>query len=140
MKTAGVTLRLFYQLEQCYNYLMESELRSQVERCIKELGEGTLTEASLYRILEVNGATCSQRQQLLYLQTATTSPTSAVLGMFMVPNNGFDENDSDNWPYANVLEAMEDGWRVISFPDLSLLMDENTPAGLGCNFVLEKLE
>ena len=27
---------------------------------------------------------------------------------------------------------------VISFPDLALLMDESSPAGLGCQFILEK--
>ena len=124
---------------------MAATLREHVEDCINELRDGTLTEASLRRILDLPDASSRRRQRLLYLQTQTTSATSAILGMAMMPmpkntNNGFDENDSDNWPYASVLEAMEDGWRVISFPDVSLLMDENTPTGLGCEFVLEKWE
>ena len=49
------------------------------------------------------------------------------------------QNPQDSWPYQNVLEAMSDGWRVIQFPNLALVPNENRPTGLGCEFILEKL-
>ena len=46
--------------------------------------------------------------------------------------------DSKDWPYQSVLEAIRDGWRVVQFPNLALLMDESRTYGLGCEFILEK--
>jgi hypothetical protein len=46
--------------------------------------------------------------------------------------------DPNEWPYKSVLDAMKDGWRVISFPNLALLMDPVQPQSLGCEFILEK--
>lgn len=46
---------------------------------------------------------------------------------------------SDNLPYENVLEAVRDGWRIIKFPELALLVDERRTIGLGCEFVLERI-
>ena len=35
---------------------------------------------------------------------------------------------------------MNDGWRIISFPDLSYVTDNNETYGLGCQFILEKIK
>ena len=47
--------------------------------------------------------------------------------------------EPEDWPYQSVLEAMNDGWRIISFPNMALMMDESRTYGLGNEFILEKL-
>jgi hypothetical protein len=80
-------------------------------------------------------------QDLLYLQASSTALTSAVLGMTLVINGEISAGSptSSEWPYRTVLDAIRDGWRVIQFPNLALLMDESRTFGLGCEFILEKL-
>ena len=34
---------------------------------------------------------------------------------------------------------MNDGWRIISFPNMGLMMDESRTYGLGNEFIMEKL-
>ena len=67
---------------------------------------------------------------------SSTALTSSVLGMTRVL--GGEIVNTRDWPYANVLEAIRDGWRVIKFPELALLMVDSQTVGLGCEFVLEK--
>ena len=81
-------------------------------------------------------------QDLLYLQTQGTSLTAAVLGMTLVQDGQICNvpDDPDQWPYQSVLEAIRDGWRIVQFPNLALLMDESRTYGLGCEFILEKVK
>ena len=81
------------------------------------------------------------KQDLLYLQAATTSLTSPVHGMLLVENGQMSEEPQNpaEWPYRSVLDAVRDGWRVIQFPNLALLTDESRTYGLGCEFILERL-
>ena len=39
---------------------------------------------------------------------------------------------------ATVIDAIRDGWRVISFPNMALSLDENRTYGLGFEFILER--
>ena len=79
-------------------------------------------------------------QRLLYLQTESTSVDSEVIGMSFVEDAEIQlpPDDPDEWPYANVLEAMKDGWRVVKFPELALLYQDPSNLSLGCEFILEK--
>ena len=79
-------------------------------------------------------------QDLLYLQSNGTCLDSGILGMTLVENGQMTDvsEDSKDWPYQSVLEAIRDGWRVVQFPNLALLMDESRTYGLGCEFILEK--
>ena len=81
------------------------------------------------------------RQDLLYLQASGTSPASSVVGMLLVENGQLSEGPAnpDEWPYRSVLDAIRDGWRVVQFPNLALLVDESRTYGIGCEFILEKL-
>jgi hypothetical protein len=81
------------------------------------------------------------KQDLLYLQAATTGLTSPVHGMLLVENGEISEGpqDPNAWPYQSVLDAIRDGWRVVQFPNLALLTDESRAHGLGCEFILERL-
>ena len=62
-----------------------------------------------------------KQQRLLYLNTGNTGVDSQVLGMALVENGQILEgpDDVDEWPYNTVLEAMDDGWRVIKFPEMA---------------------
>ena len=77
---------------------------------------------------------------MLYLQASTTSVTGDVVGMLLVQDGEVSEGpaDPDEWPYPTVLAAMQDGWRIIQFPDLALSLDESRTYGLGYEFILEK--
>ena len=115
-------------------------LEEAVEQCVEELRQGVLTEARLRRIVEHSGSKLGGRQDLLYLQASNTSVQSGVHGMLLVQNGEVSEgpSDPDDWPYKTVLDAIRDGWRVISFPNLALLLDDSRTYGLGCEFILEK--
>jgi hypothetical protein len=80
-------------------------------------------------------------QDLLYLQAGSTSVASRVHGMSMVVGGKIVEPPTDpkDWPYQSVLDAIRDGWRVVSFPNLALMMDESKTYGLGCEFILERM-
>ena len=114
--------------------------QQQVKQWIGEFERGELTEKSLYAGLEKFDHTIPQRQDLLYLQTSGTSLTSGIHGILLVENGQVSEipPDPDDWPYQSVLEAIRDGWHVIQFPNMALLMDESRTYGLGCEFILEK--
>ncbi len=116
------------------------ETRRLLERSIEDLRDGRLTESRLTQALEALNGARPKRQDLLYLQTGRSSVDSDVLGMLLVQGGELDEGprDPDEWPYATVLEAMKDGWRIIQFPELALLLDESRTYGLGCQFVLER--
>ena len=81
------------------------------------------------------------KQDILYIQTRDTDLRSQILGMNLVINGDYLDlpSDPEEWPYLSVLEAINDGWRIVVFPDLALLMQDGLPKGLGCEFILEKL-
>lgn len=80
------------------------------------------------------------RQSLLYLQAPTTNPHSAVVGISIyedgTDSDGLDENGE--FRYRSIKEALDDGWRIIKFPEASLAMREQDTYGLGYEFVLER--
>ncbi len=115
---------------------MNQQARRQVEQCIGDLRRGVLTEDALRRIPELAG----KPQDLLYLQAETNSLSSALLGMRIVENGEMRDGPEDpsDWPYETVLDAVRDGWRVIKFPELALMLDDKRSYGLGCDFILER--
>jgi hypothetical protein len=119
---------------------MTTLIKQQLEQCIAELKRGALTEQSLRHVIELVDST-PQRQDLLYLQASGTSLTSEVHGMLIVQNGEVSDGlpDPKDWKYRTVLDAIRDGWRVIQFPNLALMLDESRTFGLGCEFILEKI-
>ena len=119
--------------------------RQQIQGWLDKLRAGTLVEADLQQALDHLDGTSDgdspKQQRLLYLNTGNTGVDSQVLGMALVENGEILEgpDDVDQWPYNSVLEAMDDGWRVIKFPEMALLLQEDKTFGLGCEFILEKL-
>ena len=114
------------------------QIRQQIESWLEKLRAGTLTEADLTRALDELGN--GNRQRILYLQARTTALDGEVIGMAeVVDGEILDPPDSpEDWPYATVGAAVRDGWRVIKFPELALLLAEDKTYGLGCEFILEK--
>ena len=120
--------------------------KQQIQGWLDKLRAGTLAEVDLQQALErlsdgTSDGDPSRHQRLLYLNTGNTGVDSQVLGMSLVENGQILEgpDDVDEWPYNSVLEAMNDGWRVIKFPEMALMLQEDKTFGLGCEFILEKL-
>ena len=131
--------------DQLGDDMKNASIREQVERCIEEFRRGELTEEGLQGVLdsidrrkERRGR--KRRQDLLYLHTRSTSIDYPVLGMRILENGVLWDGprDPDEWPYKTVLEAVNDGWRIIKFPEMALLLDESRSFGLGCEFILER--
>ena len=121
---------------------MTEAQKETMETLVAELQQGTLTEAGLRQgIADIVGTESPKRQDILYLQAVTTSPGAAVVGMLLVEDGELREGppDPEDWPYQTVLEAVRDGWRIISFPNMALLtVDEKEFYGLGAEFILER--
>ena len=121
-------------------------IRKQVEHCIGQLRRGRLTEDDLQAILDDaeqpgDGMRApAYRQDLLYLQTRSTAIDYPVLGMKILENGNLSDGprDPEEWPYKTVLDAVRDGWRIIKFPEMAVLLDESRSYGLACEFILER--
>ena len=115
-------------------------IKQQIERCREKLRRGELTEQGLSEVIEAIDSAPPKCQDLLYLQAGSTSLESRLLGLALIENGRVVElpDDPNDWPYKTPLEAIRDGWRVIQFPNLALMMDETRTYGLGCEFILER--
>lgn len=113
-----------------------------MEALTAELQRGELTEDRLRRgIADVIRQNSHWRQDILYLQAARSSPESQVAGMMLIEDGKLSDGppDPDDWPYQTVLDAVRDGWRIISFPNMALLtVDDKEFYGLGFEFILER--
>ena len=120
-----------------------TETQQQItESLVTELRNGTLTETRLrQKIAGVTEETGKKRQDLLYMQVGTTSPASQAVGMTLIEAGVLKDvpSDPDEWQYQTPLAAVQDGWRIISFPDMALLAVSDEEAyGLGFEFILER--
>ena len=117
---------------------MPTASEQAIEQVIEDFRQGRLTETSLRQALE-RPVKAGARQDLLYMECSSTGLTPSVLGMNLLCNGEFvTPTQTGEWAYANVLDAVRDGWRIIKFPELALMMIEERNVGLGCEFVLEK--
>ena len=115
-------------------------IAAKLDKAIAELRAGTLQESTLAAIRD-EAAASPATQDLLYLQASGTDLNSEVIGMRIVLDGAVSDgpDDPDDWPYQSVLEAVRDGWRIIDFPNLALLLDESRTYAYGAEFVLEKI-
>ena len=121
-------------------------IRKQVEHCIGQLRRGSLTEDDLQAILDdadqprEDMRAPAFQQDLLYLQTRSTAIDYPVLGMKILEDGNLSDGprDPEEWPYKTVLDAVQDGWRIIKFPEMAVLLDESRSYGLACEFILER--
>jgi hypothetical protein len=113
-----------------------------LEHCLGKLNAGQLTADDLQSVIALLRPGGGRPvQDLLYLQCSGTSVTAPVIGMATIKNGQAPQEriPYKQWPYATVLDAMRDGWRVIQFPNLALMLDESRTYGLGCEFILERM-
>ncbi|MCC7265476.1 MAG: hypothetical protein IT369_23470 [Candidatus Latescibacteria bacterium] len=112
----------------------------QAAHCLDAFRNQRLSETDLTHLGALISSAQPRCQSLLYLQVRNTNPGSQVVGMSQFSGGRMLEPPADpaDWPYQSVLAAIEDGWRVVCFPNLALLMHEAIPQTLGCEFVLEK--
>lgn len=121
-------------------------IKKQVQHCIRQLRRGSLTEDDLQAILDdaeqprEDTPAPALRQDLLYLQTRSTAIDYPVLGMKILEDGNLSDGprDPEEWPYKTVLDAIQDGWRIIKFPEMAVLLDESRSYGLACEFILER--
>ena len=117
---------------------MANPIQKQVEVCVEAFRQGSLTEEQLRRI-DALADDASKRQSILYLQVKRASLTSEVIGMSLFEEGEFhDPPGEEDWPYRSVAAALADGWRIIKFPEMALLLDEKRTYGFGWEFILEK--
>lgn len=118
--------------------MAETKIRKELEECARSLEAGTLQPQRLRDL----AAAAAPRQSLLYAQAFNTDVESELLGYTLVVNGEriVGPENPDEWPYQSVAAAIKEGWRIISFPNMALLLDENRTFGYGCEFVLERLE
>jgi len=115
-----------------------NDIKKLAEECVMKFKEGRLSENDLKDLVARAGGNKPQRQQLLYLQASGTSVYSGVLGTSIFTDGRLLDAPEGNSEYRNVADAINDGWRVIKFPEMALLLDSNKTYGLGCEFILEK--
>ncbi len=86
--------------------------------------------------------TLRQRLLVLYLQNACLTSEVVVWAEYDGTGHSDFEGDDREPPYASVLAAMRDGWRVIKFPEIQASTTDNgyVSGPLPNEFVLEKLE
>ncbi len=120
---------------------MGAKAMQLLEECIERLRQDSLTETHLRDLGSAIATDSSKRQHLLYLQTATTAVTSEVIGMLMVKDGAVSDGPFDyaDWPYKTVLDAINEGWRVIRFP-VQLPVGHTQDTHITCEFILEKWE
>ncbi len=119
--------------------MQAEDIAHRLRVCLTKYSEGSLQEADLQDILDMLQDGTARRQQLLYLSASGSSVHSPVIGMSLVQEEGGGGlDDGERWPYETVLDAIRDGWRVIKFPEMALMLHETHTYGLGCEFILEK--
>ena len=114
------------------------EVKTQLQRCLDRFRAGELCEEDLQTAVELIDR--PKKQSILYIQAGTTHPHDIVIGMSIFEEgkdfDGVDENGK--FLYETINEALEDGWRIVKFPEVALVLDEQTTYGIGHEFVLER--
>ena len=68
------------------------------------------------------------------------NPYSRAIGISIFEegkdSEGVDENG--NFLYKSIKEALDDGWRILKFPEMNIAMDDQSNYGLGYEFILER--
>ena len=114
-------------------------IQEWLDNSIKKLKAGELTETDLRN---VTAALNSQKQRILYLYSKSTNLRSPLGGWALYDPTAPDEPvlPSQEAPYTSVLDAVNDGWRIVQFPRPELYnFTDVDNAYLTYEFVLEKL-
>jgi hypothetical protein len=114
------------------------DVRQALSRCLEKFRSGALTEADLQAAVSLLER--PRTQSLLYIQAPTTNPHSRVIGMSIF-EEGKDRDGVDatgDFLYKTIKDALDDGWRIVKFPEMTLAMDDQNNYGLGFEYILER--
>ncbi|MBT5875670.1 MAG: hypothetical protein HOH43_19760 [Candidatus Latescibacteria bacterium] len=101
--------------------------------------QGELTMKDIDQVISM-AEKANTKQSILYVQAGSTHPHSMVLGLSIYEEgkNPDAVDEEGNLIYTTLKDALDDGWRIVKFPDMSLVMDEQNTYGLGYEFILER--
>ena len=117
---------------------VKTAIKEWLDDCVEKLEAGELTEADLHGVTTVLD---SEKQLLLYLYSKSTNLRSPLGGWALYDATASDEPvlPSQDAPYASVLDAINDGWRIVQFPRPELYnFSDVDNAYLTYEFILEK--
>ncbi|MYH82617.1 hypothetical protein F4141_18165 [Candidatus Poribacteria bacterium] len=117
---------------------MKSAIKEWVDDCIEKLNAGELTETDLRGVTDILG---KKKQLILYLYSKSTNLRSPLGGWAVYDATAPDEPvlPSQDAPYTSVLDAVNDGWRIVQFPRPELYnFTDVDNAYLTYEFILEK--
>ena len=117
---------------------VKSAIKEWLDNCVEKLNAGELTETDLRGVAVILD---SEKQLILYLYSKSTNLRSPLGGWALYDAAAPDKPvlPSQDAPYASVLDAVNDGWRIVQFPrpELYNFTDvDNTY--LTYEFILEK--
>ena len=121
---------------------MPATVREWLDGCLDKLRTGVLTEADLGRAASLLEAQHPPRQTLLYLYSKSTNPRSSLSAWTLYDPAVADDPvlPSQEVPYASVLDAVRDGWRIVQFPRPEVYrFSDLDNSYLGYEFILEKI-
>ena len=113
-------------------------IKEWLDTCIEKLKTGELMENDLRGVTTVLN---SEKQLILYLYSKSTNLRSPLGGWALYDPTAPDEPvlPSQDVPYASVLDAVNDGWRIVQFPRPELYnFTDVDNAYLTYEFILEK--
>ena len=117
---------------------METTVKGWLDESRQKLQAGDFTEADL-QTLETLLA--EPRQLVLYLYSKSTNMRSAIASWALYdPTVPYEPTlPSQDVPYDSVIEALNDGWRIVQFPRAELYQFSDVDnTYLGYEFILEK--
>ena len=117
---------------------MGTTVKRWLDESRKKLQAGEFTEADLQRLEPLM---TEPRQMVLYLYSKSTSMRSTIASWALYdPTVSYEPTlPSRDVPYDSVIEAVNDGWRIVQFPRTELYQFSDVDnAYLGYEFILEK--
>ncbi|MBM3262146.1 MAG: hypothetical protein FJY97_01760 [candidate division Zixibacteria bacterium] len=117
-----------------------TDLKRQLEHIREKFRTSRLTEPDIDAALALIGTDKPPRQSLLYIQASSTHPYSGVVGISIYEEGKHQDalDEKGEMLYKSIREALDDGWRIVKFPEMALAMDEQNNYGLGYEFILER--
>ncbi len=117
---------------------METTVKLWLDKSRKKLQAGNFTEADLQQLEMI---LTQPRQMVLYLYSKSTNMRSAIASWALYdPTVSYEPTlPSQDTPYDSVIEAVNDGWRIVQFPRAELYQFSDIDnTYLGYEFILEK--
>ena len=117
---------------------MENTVKHWLAESRKKLQAGNFTETDLQQLETLLTA---PRQMVLYLYSKSTNMRSAIASWALYdPTVPYEPTlPSQDVPYDSVIEAVNDGWRIVQFPRAELYQFSDIDNSyLGYEFILEK--